>query len=121
MGTYNGRAGLSVPCLCRLLISSGVHLAGQQGTGKATGCCWEERVQRHILLGLPGRYSRLHSKIHESLTGIPAEHVLLPCLAGAGYDMEDAMILNKSAVERGFAHASLYKVETVNLREERGK
>lgn len=25
--------------------------------------------------------------------------------------MEDAMILNKAAVERGFAHASVYKCE----------
>lgn len=30
------------------------------------------------------------------------------------------MILNKSAVERGLAHASLYKTECVNLKEERG-
>ena len=28
-----------------------------------------------------------------------------------GYDMEDAMILNKATVERGFAHASVYKCE----------
>lgn len=39
----------------------------------------------------------------------------------AGYDMEDAMILNKSSVERGFAHAYLYKTEQVDLREDRGK
>jgi DNA-directed RNA polymerase I subunit RPA2 len=39
--------------------------------------------------------------------------------AYTGYDMEDAMILNKSAVERGFAHASIYKTETIDLREER--
>jgi DNA-directed RNA polymerase beta subunit len=39
----------------------------------------------------------------------------------AGYDMEDAMILNKSSVERGFAHAYLYKTETVDLREDKGK
>ena len=35
--------------------------------------------------------------------------------------MEDAMILNKSSEERGFAHAYLYKTEAVDLREERGK
>ena len=34
--------------------------------------------------------------------------------------MEDAMILNKSAVERGLAHATLYKTETLDLHEERG-
>ena len=28
-----------------------------------------------------------------------------------GYDMEDAMILNKASVERGLAHASVYKSE----------
>ena len=35
--------------------------------------------------------------------------------------MEDAMILNKSAVERGLAHATLYKTETLDLHEERGE
>ena len=35
--------------------------------------------------------------------------------------MEDAMILNKSAVERGLAHATLYKTETLDLHEERGQ
>jgi len=40
-------------------------------------------------------------------------------LPAAGYDMEDAMILNKSSVDRGLAHASMYKTETVDLREER--
>lgn len=39
----------------------------------------------------------------------------------SGYDMEDAMILNRSAVDRGFAHAYLYKTETIDLREERGR
>ena len=28
-----------------------------------------------------------------------------------GYDMEDAMILNKSSFERGFAHGTVYKTE----------
>ena len=38
-----------------------------------------------------------------------------------GYDMEDAMILNKSSHERGFGHGCVYKSEvnisfrTVNL------
>lgn len=33
--------------------------------------------------------------------------------------MEDAMILNKSSYERGFAHASVYKTKIVDLAEER--
>lgn len=47
-------------------------------------------------------------------------NAVVAVLAYTGYDMEDAMILNKSSVERGFAHASLYKTETINLREEKG-
>ncbi|GFR47172.1 hypothetical protein Agub_g8865 [Astrephomene gubernaculifera] len=47
-------------------------------------------------------------------------NAIVAVLAYTGYDMEDAMILNKSSMERGLCHASLYKTETVNLREERG-
>ena len=36
-----------------------------------------------------------------------------------GYDMEDAMILNKSSYERGFAHASIYKVRGRYIERER--
>ena len=36
------------------------------------------------------------------------------------YDMEDAMILNKSAYERGFGHASVYKSKRFQLNDEKG-
>lgn len=39
----------------------------------------------------------------------------------AGFDMEDAMILNKSAVDRGLAHGTLFKTEGLDLREDKGK
>jgi len=39
----------------------------------------------------------------------------------AGYDMEDAMILNAAAVQRGLAHGSLYKTDAVDLADEKGK
>ena len=42
-------------------------------------------------------------------------NAVVAVLAYTGYDMEDAMIINKSSMERGFAHASLYKTEWVDL------
>ncbi len=42
-------------------------------------------------------------------------------VAATGYDMEDAMILNAAAVQRGLAHGSLYKTDAVDLAEEKGK
>jgi DNA-directed RNA polymerase I subunit RPA2 len=37
-----------------------------------------------------------------------------------GYDMEDAMIINKSAYERGFAHGAVYKSFIKELNEVQG-
>lgn len=33
-----------------------------------------------------------------------------------GYDMEDAMIISKSAFERGFGHGCIYKSEHIDLK-----
>lgn len=35
-------------------------------------------------------------------------------IAYTGYDMEDAMILNKGSMERGFCHALVYKTKIVD-------
>ena len=35
--------------------------------------------------------------------------------------MEDAMILNKAAVDRGLAHGTVIKSETIDLRDDKGK
>ena len=45
--------------------------------------------------------------------------ILMSC--NAGYDMEDAMILNKSAVERGLGHATMHKTEQIDLSKESGE
>lgn len=47
-------------------------------------------------------------------------NAIVAVLAYTGYDMEDACILNKSSVERGFAHGRLIKTEMINLAKERG-
>lgn len=42
-------------------------------------------------------------------------NAVVAVIAYTGYDMEDAMILNKSSFERGFAHACVYKSEFVEI------
>ena len=42
-------------------------------------------------------------------------NAVVAVIAHTGYDMEDAMIVNKGAMERGLGHATLYKTETVTL------
>ena len=42
-------------------------------------------------------------------------NAVVAVISYTGYDMEDAMILNKSANERGFAHACIYKSYTKSL------
>ncbi|KAF1794056.1 P-loop containing nucleoside triphosphate hydrolase [Phytophthora cactorum] len=42
-------------------------------------------------------------------------NAVVAVISYTGFDMEDAMILNKSSYERGFAHASVYKQLTVDI------
>ncbi|KAJ2548989.1 hypothetical protein EV175_004616 [Coemansia sp. RSA 1933] len=42
-------------------------------------------------------------------------NAVVAVISYTGYDMEDAMILNKSAYERGFGYGSIYKTEYVDL------
>ncbi|XP_069811491.1 DNA-directed RNA polymerase I subunit RPA2 [Dendropsophus ebraccatus] len=44
-------------------------------------------------------------------------NAIVAVISYTGYDMEDAMILNKSSWERGFAHGSVYKTEFIDLSE----
>jgi DNA-directed RNA polymerase I subunit RPA2 len=45
-------------------------------------------------------------------------NAVVAVLSYTGFDMEDAMILNKSSYERGFGHASVYKTMKVDLQDE---
>ncbi|TIA70353.1 hypothetical protein E3P92_02805 [Wallemia ichthyophaga] len=47
-------------------------------------------------------------------------NAIVAVLSYTGYDMEDAMIINKSAHERGFGYGTVYKSQIVDLREMRG-
>jgi hypothetical protein len=47
-------------------------------------------------------------------------NAIIAVISYTGYDMEDAMILNKGSFERGFAHASVYTTAIYDLKEIRG-
>lgn len=42
-------------------------------------------------------------------------NAIIAVISYTGYDMEDAMIINKSADERAKAHGSIYKSQFVEL------
>lgn len=56
--------------------------------------------------------------IDEFPTGTNA---IVAVLAYSGYDMEDAMILNKSSVDRGLCRGHIYKTESIDLAERQEK
>ncbi|KAG8904767.1 hypothetical protein FRB99_001244 [Tulasnella sp. 403] len=47
-------------------------------------------------------------------------NAVVAVISYTGYDMEDAMIINKSAHERGFGQGYIYKTIVVDLRKEKG-
>lgn len=57
-------------------------------------------------------------QVNEYPTGTNA---IVAVLAYSGYDMEDAMILNKSSVERGMCHGHIYQTQTIDLVDQRKK
>lgn len=59
---------------------------------------------------------RLHN--HYGFDQFPqGNNAVVAVISYTGYDMEDAMIINRGAYDRGFAHGSIYKSEFVDLTE----
>uniref|UniRef100_A0A673BFY2 DNA-directed RNA polymerase subunit beta n=1 Tax=Sphaeramia orbicularis TaxID=375764 RepID=A0A673BFY2_9TELE len=55
---------------------------------------------------------------HYNLDNYPSgTNAIVAVISYTGYDMEDAMIVNKSSWERGFAHGCIYKTVLVDLAE----
>ncbi|KAL1923734.1 uncharacterized protein VTP21DRAFT_8714 [Calcarisporiella thermophila] len=59
---------------------------------------------------------------HYGMDGFPnGTNAIVAVISYTGYDMEDAMILNKSSHERGFGYGTVYKSEIVDLGELRAR
>ena len=57
--------------------------------------------------------NELHEKF--SMDDYPmGTNAVVAVISYTGYDMEDAMIVNKSSYERGFGHGSMYLCEMIN-------
>ncbi|XP_070550165.1 DNA-directed RNA polymerase I subunit RPA2-like [Ptychodera flava] len=64
---------------------------------------------------------RTESYDHYSFDHYPVgTNAVVAVISYTGYDMEDAMILNKASYERGFAHGTIYKTEEVDLKKVTG-
>lgn len=62
---------------------------------------------------------KLHD--HYAMDGYPqGVNAVVAVISYTGYDMEDAMIINKSALERGFGHGSIYKAHIIDLKDLKG-
>ena len=48
-------------------------------------------------------------------------NAIVAVISYTGYDMEDAMILNKSAHERGFGYGTVYKAQIIDLKDLQGR
>lgn len=48
-------------------------------------------------------------------------NAVVAVISYTGYDMEDAMILNKSAHERGFGYGTIYKSQIIDLKDLQGR
>ena len=46
-------------------------------------------------------------------------NAIVAVISYTGYDMDDAMIINKSAHERGFGHGTIYKTKKISLKDEK--
>jgi len=75
------------------------------------------RIQ-HVQTPLVRNKSYEEYGIDEYPLGVNA---VVAVISYTGYDMEDAMIINKSAYERGFGHGSVYKYKKLDLDDYRVK
>jgi DNA-directed RNA polymerase I subunit RPA2 len=67
-----------------------------------------------------GQSPLVRPKLHQTygMDSFPnGTNAVVAVISYTGYDMEDAMILNKSAHERGFGYGTVYKSQIVDLKD----
>lgn len=90
---------------------------GKQTMG--TPCLNWPKQAANKLYRLQTPHTPLFRPVHHDNIGLDdfamGTNAIVAVISYTGYDMEDAMIINKSAHERGFAYGSIYKSKFVEL------
>jgi DNA-directed RNA polymerase I subunit RPA2 len=94
---------------------------GKQTMGTA-GTAVQYRTDNKMYRLQTGQTPIVRPKLYEDygLDHFPmGTNAIVAVISYTGYDMDDAVILNKAAHERGFAYGTIYKTEVVDLKEKR--
>ena len=94
---------------------------GKQSIGTPTHS-WHYRCDNKLYRFQTPQTPAVRPIIHDqyALDNYPqGVNAIVAVISYTGYDMEDALIINKSSYERGFGHATIYKTEYIDLAERR--
>ncbi|CAN0059573.1 unnamed protein product, partial [Ectocarpus sp. 4 AP-2014] len=97
---------------------------GKQTMGTPAHCLTPHRTDNKMYKVLFPQAAIVQTRRHGEyqLDDYPqGTNAVVAVISYTGFDMEDAMILNKSSFERGFGHASVLKTFAVDLRDVAGK
>jgi DNA-directed RNA polymerase I subunit RPA2 len=94
---------------------------GKQTMG-TPGTAIQYRTDNKMYRLQTGQTPIVRPKLHEEygMDHFPnGANAVVTVISYTGYDMDDAVILNKSAVERGFGYGTIYKTEMVSLQDKK--
>ncbi|CAM9517529.1 unnamed protein product, partial [Scytosiphon promiscuus] len=97
---------------------------GKQTMGTPAHCLTPHRTDNKMYKVLFPQAAIVQTRRHGEfqLDDYPqGTNAVVAVISYTGFDMEDAMILNKSSFERGFGHASVLKTFAIDLRDVAGK
>ncbi len=90
---------------------------GKQSMGTPTAA-FQHRTDQKLYRLQTGQSPVVRPELHNAygMDHFPnGTNAIVAVISYTGYDMEDAMILNKSAHERGFGHGTIYKSQVIDL------
>jgi DNA-directed RNA polymerase I subunit RPA2 len=96
---------------------------GKQSMG-TPATALQHRTDNKLYRLQTGQTPIVRPKLHDTygMDSFPnGMNAVVAVISYTGYDMEDAMILNKSAHERGFGYGTIYKSQIIDLKDLQGR